>query len=117
LPHVTAQHEKRLLVLDQTTSAPIPLSALYVLRRYDPIHAGRTAVTSTSLAPRAALTVLLTHTYRREYLRPEEVARLLPVYARLVATVPIRVLEYPSGFEFNDAVREHIRLDNEVQAA
>jgi hypothetical protein len=120
LPHVTGQHDKRLLVLDEATSAtsaPTRLSALYVLRRYDPTHAGSKTVTSSPLAPRAALTTLLTHTYRREYLRTEEVARLLPVYARLASTVPVRVLQYPSGFEFQDAVREHIRLDNEVQAA
>ncbi|MBV9596279.1 MAG: hypothetical protein JOZ87_05405 [Chloroflexi bacterium] len=120
LPRLNAQHDKRLLVLEDgtgTTSGPTPLSALYVLDRYDPVASGSRAVSSTPLAPRAALAVLLTHTYRREYLRPEEVARLLPVYARLASTVPVRALRYPSGFEFQQAVREHIRLDAEVQAA
>ncbi|MBV9579730.1 MAG: hypothetical protein JO057_14165 [Chloroflexi bacterium] len=123
LPHVTAQHEKRLLRLDASatavSSATTPLAALYVLRRYDPADSGSQAVRSIPLSPRVALTVLLTHTYRREYLQPEEIARLLPVYARLASSVPIRVLEYPSGFEFQAVVREHIQLelDAEVQAA
>jgi hypothetical protein len=97
--------------------SPTRLKAVYVLNRYDPIQSGCRVVTSNALTPRLALTVLLTHTCGREYLLPEETARLLPVYGRLAASVPVRVLNYPVGFQYQDAVREHIRLDNEVQAA
>jgi hypothetical protein len=120
LPQVTAQHDKRLVRLNggaSVPSAPTPLNAIYVLRRYDPLQAKSELVASNPLTPRVALTVLLTHTYRREYLQPEEIARLLPVYARLASRVPVRVLNYPSGFEYQRMVREHIRLDGEAKAA
>jgi hypothetical protein len=120
LPHVTAQHDKRLLEINDaaiTDNTPRPLSAVYVLNRYDALQSGTTAIASRLLPPRVALSALLTHTYRREYLQPHEIAQLLPVYARLVSSVPVHVLEYPSGFEYQAAVRDHIRMDSEVQAA
>jgi hypothetical protein len=119
LPHVSAQHDKRLLVVNDaqpTDETALRLTAVYLLRRYDPAQSGSTAIGSPALPSRAALTALLTHTYRREYLQPLEVGRLLPVYARLAATVPLRMLQYPSGFEFQSAVCEHLRRAGEVRA-
>ena len=113
LPQVSAQHDKRLLLVNDalpTDETSLRLSAVYLLRRYDPAQTGTTAIASPELPSRAALSALLAHTYRREYLQPQEVGRLLPVYARLARSVPVRVLHYPSGFEYQSAVRDHIRL-------
>jgi hypothetical protein len=41
-------------------------------------------------------------------------AHLLPLYTRLVARVPMRVVSYPNGFEHHDAVYDRLLTDLEA---
>lgn len=89
-------------------TSPVPLRAIYVPQRYDAGDLRESdvsgAINITPLAGPAALATLLSQTYRAELLRPAELAALLPLYARLLARTPVRLLRYPNGFEHQDAV-------------
>jgi len=114
LPCLTATFEKRLLVLDARharAEAPVPLRALYVLRRYDPDRADRDDIAITPLRGRAAYTALLAQTLSAPFLRPTEAARLLPLYQRLLAQARVRMLEYPHGYRHQDRVRDRVLAD------
>lgn len=114
LPTVYRDIEKRLLTLD----GRFPLAAgaervyrLYLLDRYDPDTAGRTDIMIRSIPKREALLTLLTHTSMRPYLIPADDRFSLPVYADLVAQAAVRILSYPHGFEYQDAVHDRILED------
>jgi hypothetical protein len=116
LPNLIANYDKKLLVLDERhrfAQAPARLRAVYVLRRYDPTAAGRTDVFIQRLSGREALTALLAQTSFGPFLQPAEAARLLPLYARLQAQAPMRVLSVPNGFEYQAAVHAQIVTDLE----
>jgi hypothetical protein len=112
LPDLMANYAKKLFALDHRfvfADEPARLAALYVLRRYDPATTSRVDI--RPLSERDSLAVLLAHTANRSYLLPTEQARLLPLYARLVRQAPVRLLHYPSGFGFQDEVREALLKD------
>jgi len=119
LPDLAAHLTKKRLTLGGPDSAyplataPAPLRALYVPQRFDPDSAagGGAEITIEPLSGRAALTVLMAQTYRVELLRPEEQAALLPLYARLLARSPLRLLRYPNGFAHQDAVCARVLAD------
>ncbi len=120
LPDLTAACDKKLLALDSHEGRRFArarrgaaLRALYLLDRYDPAAAGRDKVTIQTLSPREALAALVTHTSGRDYLLPAEEAPILPIYARVAARVPVRLLSYPSGFEYVDDVCSTILADLE----
>ena len=86
----------------------MPLRALYVLGRYDPDIAGRADVELRRLSRQEALVALLLQTSNRSYLLPKEEAAFLPLYGRLVAQAPVYALNYPSGFEHQDAIEARV---------
>jgi hypothetical protein len=116
LPSLTATLDKKLFALDgryATARQPEPLRAIYLLDRYDPVVAGRANVEVRPIPVRDGLATLVAHTARGELLRPAEMARHLPLYARLVAQAPVRVLSYPSGFEHQQPVYERVLAELE----
>ena len=119
LPVLAAHLTKKRLTLGGPDSAyplataPAPLRALYVPQRFDPgVRRRRGCDHHRRPCPGAqALTVLMAQTYRVELLRPEEQAALLPLYARLIAQSPVRLLRYPNGFAHQDAVCARVLAD------
>ena len=116
LPTLTAHFEKRLLTVDERFSigrTPTPLRAIYLVNRYDPRLAGRADVMIERLGRQERLTALLAQTSNRAYLEPRENSSLLPLYAQLATQVPINVLRYPDGFDYQDLVCARIVADLE----
>lgn len=116
LPDLLDGSAKKLLTLDgRYPFAPQPalLRAIYLLARYDPATAGHADVTIRRLGGRGGLAALLEHSYLRNLLPPTEVARLIPLYTRLLKQAPPRVLAYPNGFEHQEAVHQAIMADME----
>ena len=114
LPNVMDGLTKKLLSLEgryPSAEAAIPLRALYVLNRYDPAATGDTSVGIRALTSREGLAVLLAQISHGAFLEPAEVARFLPIYARLLAQAPVRVLSYPHGFAHQEAVYARIMSD------
>lgn len=117
LPNMMADYEKKLLALDgryKVAQTPVRLHAFYLLDRYDTAATDRTEIAIRTMGRREALATLLGHTCNRRYLLPAEDALAFPLYARLVAQAPVRVLTYPHGFEYQEAV--HARLLEDLQA-
>lgn len=120
LPKLIPSHEsfdKQLLLLDDRyrfAKATAPLRALYVLQRYDAERRGRTDVVTRPLAPREMLTSLLAQTSWKGLLEHREAGALMPLYATLARRVPIRVLTYPHGYEYQDDVRARVLADLEA---
>ena len=90
---------------------PASLRAIYVVNRFDPTERGTIAIRSERLEPRAALAALIAQTYRGDILTPAEMAGILPLYARLAACAPVRLLSYPSGFDRQAATQAQILAD------
>jgi hypothetical protein len=114
LPDLTGSVTKKLLRLDgryRFADAPARVRAVYLLGRYDPAAAGRHDVTIRRLPQGEAFPLLLGQSPRCEMLLPHEAARLLPLYARLMAQAPVRALRVPNGFAYQDEVREQILAD------
>ncbi|MCL4509148.1 MAG: hypothetical protein M1296_06450 [Chloroflexi bacterium] len=76
-----------------------PVSAIYVLQRL-PARSVEEAVQLVDLSRREAFATLLEHSVVRAQLLPEEEGRHLPVYARLLSTIPVRLLRYASGYAY-----------------
>ncbi len=118
LPNLTASVDKKLLGLEGRYAyarTPARLRSLYLLDRYEPAAADRTDVSIRTLGRREALLALLTYTSNRDYLLPSDEAPFLGTYARLLAQAPVRVLRYPGGFAYQDAVHERILQNLEEQ--
>ena len=118
LPHLSTRIEKRLLALTGRftfAEASVPLRGIYVLDRYDPLVAGDTACRIRMLGGQERLTALIAQTSGGSFLQPMEVARLLPLYARLAIQAPVRVLSYPAGFARQEAVHAAILADLEAR--
>lgn len=114
LPNLTKSDEKKLLALDGLypfIQEPVRLNAIYVLDRFDPIAVGHMDVTILTLSGRESLAALVEHTSDRSLLRPPDMARLFPLYARLGAQATIRRVSYPDGFEYQDEVYARIMAD------
>ncbi|MGH2492990.1 MAG: hypothetical protein ACRDF9_15955 [Candidatus Limnocylindria bacterium] len=120
LPKLMPNHEKfdkRVLLLDKRyrfAEHAARLRALYVLHRYDPIASGRSDVTTRSLGLREAFHSLLAQTSWRALLEPREGAAMMPRYAALARQIPVRVLTYPDGYEFQEDVCAHVLADVEA---
>jgi hypothetical protein len=117
LPCLAANLEKRLLAIGgrfpfAETAARI--RGIYVLDRYDPCAAGRNDCRVRTMGGREGLAALIAQTSAGSFLQPDEVAALLPLYARLAAQAPVRVLSYPSGFEHQAAVHAAVLADLEA---
>ena len=114
LPSLTPAAEKGLLALDgryAVTGTPTPLRALYILQRYDPRAAGCRDIAIDALRGGAALAALRTQTFNGALLQPAEEASLLPLYARLLARAPLRVLRYPDGYDHQEAVCARLQAE------
>jgi hypothetical protein len=118
LPDLTPTVSKKLLRIEDRyafAATPARLRALYLLRRFSPEQAGTEAVTIRGLGQSQAFPALLSQSPRCELLYPHEAARLLPLYARLLARTPVRVLEVPNGFDYQERVRRAILADLGVE--
>ncbi len=113
-PNLTANLNKKLFTLDDRfgfASSATRLRAFYVLERYDPHAAGRTEITIDPLSQRDALMALVTQTTLCPYLSTAEMARLLPLYSRLLVQAPVRRVRFPNGFEHQQHVQHEILAD------
>jgi hypothetical protein len=111
LPELMNNYEKKYLDIEgrfQFANTRLPLDMVLLLNRYDPAKAERTDTTITRLSGTDSVAILLAHTSNRSYLLSTEQARFLKPYATLASQVPVAVLTYPSGFEHQPAVRQHI---------
>jgi hypothetical protein len=118
LPDLTSLVTKKLLRLEGRFAfamAPARVRAIYLLARYDPQKSGQTSVTIRHLSQREAFPLLLAQSPRCEMLFARESARLLPLYARLMAQAPVRTLRIPHGFEHHATVRANVLADLEAQ--
>lgn len=114
LPDLLPNYDKKLLVLDGAygfVDSPTRLAAVYALNRYDPRAADRDDVVIRTLSGREGLTILLAHTSYQQLMTPAEIARFLPLYSRLLARTPVRLLSYPNGFAYQDKVWARIVED------
>ena len=118
LPHLTATLDKKYLALDgrfDYVPAAVPLRAMYVLRRYEPLASGSPDVGIHRLGGRDGLAALLRYTLLRDCLRPVEEGAFLPLYAQALRQSPVRMLVFPSGFEHQDAIHDAILADMDKQ--
>ena len=107
-------YDKKLVSLEgvhDCAETPERLSALYVLQRYDPDRAGTDEVAIERLGGHAGLVAVLEHVSQGSFLSPSEMGRLLPIYVQAIRQAPVRVLRYPSGFEYQEAVCERVFQD------
>lgn len=114
LPNLLASYEKKLLRLDARfafATSSCRLRAFFMLDRYDPVVANRTAVISRRLSGKEGLAAVLSQISPGAFLQPAEQARFLPLYARLISSAPVYVLSYPDGFEHQTAVYDHIAAE------
>lgn len=107
--------KKRIVTIHESSyfSVPLPLRRVYLLNRYDPERSGRAEVVITSVPQTEAVAALLAQTAYIGLFRPNEVGRLLPVLARVVRQSPLRLLTYPNGFEYSEAVCDRVLEDIE----
>jgi hypothetical protein len=111
LPNLAPALTKKLLTLGDRypfVRWPVRLRAFYVLDRYDAAAANRVDVRVRALSPRDSLLVLLAQTSWNALAQPAEVASFFPLYLQLLSQMPIRVLSFPHGYEYHDAVYTEI---------
>lgn len=111
LPGLINGYEKRLLTIERRypfVEHPTRLHALYILQRYSPADAERPAVVMTPISARESMTVLLAQTSGHMLMTPAETCRLLPRYAEIISHIPVKVLSYPNGYEYHDAVYSEV---------
>ena len=114
LPSLVPNYDKKLYALDGRygfAQEPVPVRAVYLLDRYDAATAGKIEITIRYLSQREGVLKLLEQTALRPFLQVDDVAKLLPMYGRLVGQAGVRVLGYPSGFEHQGAVYERVMAD------
>lgn len=114
LPDLVDTFDKKMLRLDAPGSyadRAVPIRAVYFLSRYDPRSTGVTDVHIQPKNGRDSMAVLLAQTASRSSMLPHEEARLLPIYTKLIAQAPVRVLSFPEGFEHQAAVRGRVLAD------
>jgi len=117
LPTFLPNYDKKLLTLDDGRFAlaqePVRIRAVYVLSRFgrETTERAESGVTIQQQVPRMGHSALIAQTLWSELLLPAEMARLIPLYAQLVGQAPVRLLRYPSGFEFQGEVRARILAD------
>lgn len=112
LPDLMPDVEKKYVSLEgryPQEAEPVPIRALFVLSRYEPT--GRTDASIHPLGARDALFALLRHTSVRAYLTPQDDAVSLPLYTQLISQAPVRVLRYPTGFDYQDSIHTRVLED------
>jgi hypothetical protein len=113
-PNLTANLNKKLFTLDDRfgfASSATRLRAFYVLERYEPLAAGSEQITIEPLSQRDGLMALVTQTTLGPYLSTAEMAKLLPLYSRLLVQAPVRCVRFPNGFEHQQRVQHEILAD------
>jgi hypothetical protein len=116
LPTFLQNYDKKLLTLDGRYSLadqPSPIRAVYVLDRRDPPASTPPEIALDRVSAREGHAALMAQTSWGELLLPAERAKLIPLYVRLVTQAPVRLLRYPTGFEFQEEVRARILADLE----
>jgi hypothetical protein len=114
LPNLDESVDKKLLLLQGRfpfAERPSRLSAIYLLDRYDPGSAGRGDIVTRDLSAREGVAALLAQTPHRSFLRPNEIATFLSIYARLVAQAPVRRLSFPNGFAYHESIHQQIMAE------
>ncbi|MCC6433385.1 MAG: hypothetical protein IT354_20930 [Gemmatimonadaceae bacterium] len=114
LPHVAPNHDKRHLTLDDRfrfAAGESPIRAIYALARRSVTISGDASISIRALSGRDSLALLLAQTSVRSLLRPIELAPLMRAYQALVTATPLRVVEFPDGFEYQDGVYAALRAD------
>lgn len=109
---------KKLLVLNGRfpfAEAPAKLDGLFALSRYRQAAGETPEISLVRMSPRESLTLLLAQTSWNMLMTREEVARLLPFYARVAQKLPVWSLRYPEGYEHQDLV--HHRILEELSQA
>jgi hypothetical protein len=90
---------------------PAPLRRIYVIQRYESQNSATSDILIRTPSRKTALLALAAQVSVQKYLTPQEFGTLLPALHALIDTVPVRTLLYPTGFEHQDAVFQHILLD------
>jgi hypothetical protein len=114
LPTFLHNYDKKLLRLDgryTLADRPTRIAAVYVLNRYEPAESEGVDVSLQRLPARDGHAALIAQTSWSELLLPGEKARLIPLYAKLVAQAPVRLLRFPHGFTYQEEVRARILAD------
>jgi len=116
LPSISVDFDKKLLDVDgryPRVADPARLRALYLVDRYDPEARGTTECSVRRLLPRDAMVALLQNTSGKFLMSSLESARALRLYGRLVNQAPVKVLSFPSGYDYQTATQECIHQDLE----
>lgn len=116
LPHLFSGYDKRFLLLDgryPIASDPTPVAGIYLLERYDPIEHDTDDIEIRAMSQQEALASLLAQTAYGFLLRPAEAARFLSQYVTLVRQAPVKVLRYPTGFDYQECVTSRVLADLE----
>jgi hypothetical protein len=85
---------------------PVPLRALYVLRR-----TGARGVTIAPLSAREAFMALTQNTFNACVLEPQRLARQFALASRVALSVPVKSLAYPRTLGRLASVRDAVRRD------
>ncbi len=94
----------------QSSHAPVPLRAMYVLR--PPSRRRRSnRITIRRLPQRLAMLQLITNTFNRMIVDPGRLSRQFDQAGRLTRTLPIKALSYPRTLSRLPAVLEAIQSD------
>jgi len=112
LPRITTGWDKRCLVLGENAGArfeqrALRLGAIYILG--DGTAEGKECV--QQIAQKAALMVLVANTYATNFLDSEQRAEEFAVLSRLVAAVPVRMINSPKDVARLEELCEIIRRD------
>jgi hypothetical protein len=114
LPPIAPNSNKKLLVLDDRyvfADEPQPIHAFYVLDRFDVAERGHNDVVIRSQTVREGLVTLIEQSSLRSHLSPQEIAALIPFYIQLLNQSPVRIISFPTGFEYQHAVYQAILDD------
>jgi hypothetical protein len=112
LPRITSGWDKRYLNLGENSGARfeervLRLGAIYILG--DGTAEGKECV--QQIAQKAALMLLVANTYATNFLDPEQRAEEFAVLSRLVAAVPVRMINSPKDVARLEELCEIIRRD------
>lgn len=114
--NVEPDYDKRRVYLRRNGlgTDPMPLRAIYLLNRR-PLEEGEDVRIST-LPPREALLALINNINNAVLLERPLLRQQFAILAKLVGQVPVKVLEYPSGFGSLPEVREALLNDQKTMA-
>lgn len=111
LPSIVPNSNKKLLVLDNRyafSSEPQRINAFYVLDRFNAFDRGHNDVVIRSQTSREGLVTMIGQTSLKSHLSPQEIAVLMPFYIQLLNQSPVRVISFPTGFEYQQVVYQAV---------